>query len=285
MTKAVTIRIQGHGADTDAPTASDWLDQIRDYLDLLRHVEEALSEDGQNAIDWRITNASKNSPITVEMAPYPKQYAVNIDRRADAVITRTATGLRDLQRLPQRPPFFNDYALAKAEKIFARVTNGLDLTETSFGLGLPDLVITPVGARSAATNARIAQKPSEKPYRELGTAEGFFATVGRDGHGHRLLWIRHRLTGNVIKCQLAGQALLKVGEHVIGEVFKGRRLLVSGTIFYKSVGNIAQIHADDIKFFPPRADLPTTDDILDEDFTGGMTSEEYLAMLRDGQHS
>jgi hypothetical protein len=285
MTKAVTIKVRGYRPDTDAPTASDWLDQIRDYLDLLKYVEEAVAEDGQNAIEWRITDASKNSPIAVEMAAYPRQYAINIDRRADAVIRRTATGMHELQRLPQRPPFFNDKALAKAEKIFARVTNGLDLSEFGFGLGLPDLIVTPGGAHSAANNARAAQKSAERPYKELGTIEGFVASAERDGHGHRLLWIRHRLSGNVIKCQLSGDALTKIAQHEIDEVFQGTRLLVIGTIFYKSVGNVAQVHATDIKFFPPRAQLPTTDDILDEDFTGGMTSEEYLAMMRDGQQS
>jgi hypothetical protein len=285
MTTVVTFKISGRGAETDAPTVDDWLEQIADYLDILRGVERALAEDGQGAIDWRVLNASKTSPLSVQIGAFPTTYATNIDERVGLVVRHTAAGLHALERVPERPIYFNDYVLGKVEQVFERVTNGLALSEIDFGAAAPPLVITPSIAVGAAKNARLAKAPPDRPYKELGAIEGYFDSVGKDGYGHRLLWIRHRLTGNTIKCTLDGPALESIGHHEIHEVFRGRRLLVIGTIYYKSLGHISQIQADQVRFFPAAGELPGVDDILDKNFTGGLSSEEYLDRLRDGKLS
>lgn len=140
-------------------------------------------------------------------------------------------------------------------------------------------------ARSAAKNTELALKPVDKPYAELGSIEGIARGVDVDGHGRRLLNVRHRLTGDVIKCILHGQALEVIGRHTVGDVFQGLRVHVYGTIRYRSLGHISQVEATEILFARPRADLPSIDDILDETFTGGLKSEDYLERLRDGRLS
>ena len=49
--RVVRIRIRGHGAETDAPSVEDLLDQVRDYVEILKGVEAAIAADGENAID------------------------------------------------------------------------------------------------------------------------------------------------------------------------------------------------------------------------------------------
>lgn len=144
------------------------------------------------------------------------------------------------------------------------------------------MITTPAIARSAAKNTELALKPVDKPYAELGSIEGIARGVDVDGHGRRLLNVRHRLTGDVIKCILHGQALEVIGRHTVGDVFQGLRVHVHGTIRYRSLGHISQVEATEILFARPRADLPSIDDILDETFTGGLKSEDYLERLRDG---
>lgn len=39
MSRVIKLRVNGRGAGTDAPTVEDVLDQIRDYVDILRGVE------------------------------------------------------------------------------------------------------------------------------------------------------------------------------------------------------------------------------------------------------
>ncbi|MGH8515725.1 MAG: hypothetical protein ACREV8_17640, partial [Gammaproteobacteria bacterium] len=79
MPRKIKLVISGKGTGTDAPTVEDVLDQLRDYHDILKEVEEAVAEDGYRAIDWRIVNASRNSPLSFEFEAFPHDFAVNID--------------------------------------------------------------------------------------------------------------------------------------------------------------------------------------------------------------
>jgi len=286
MSRTITIKIEGHGPDnTDAPTAEDLLDQIRDYLDILKGVETAIADDGRNAIEWRVVNASKNSPLSVQLESFSRDYATNIDRRVDLVAQHVAAGLALLEARPERPIYFTDPVLAKVERTFERVTNGLDLSEIDFGPGINPVRVTPAVARSAVKNAQLAQNPVERPYAELSAVEGFFSKLEKDGHGRSLVWLRIRLNGNIVKCILTGKALEVIEKHNVGDLLHGRRMLVVGTVRYKGLGVVSQIKATDIRFFAPRSEQIGVDAILDENFTGGLSTEEYLARLRDGRLS
>jgi hypothetical protein len=113
MPRKIKLVISGKGAETDAPAVEDVLDQLRDYHDILKEVEEAVAEDGKRAIDWRIVNASRNSPLSFEFEAFPHEFAVNIDRRAESRVSATAVGMDARQTRSERPPYFNDKALAK----------------------------------------------------------------------------------------------------------------------------------------------------------------------------
>jgi hypothetical protein len=282
--RMVRIKISGHGVGTDAPSVDDLFDQLRDYIDILRGVEAAIAEDGQNAIDWRVIDAGKSSPVSMVFGAFPRQYAVNIDRRTDAVLQRTAGGLATLRTRAERPPYFTDHVLQRARRTFERVTNGLDLTEVQFG-GLPPLTITPTIARQAANNARVALTPLERPYRELGSIDGLTQAAESDGFGRKLLYVKNRLNGESVKCILSGQALEVVQEHRIAEVYRPIRIRIFGVIYYRGLGRVFQMEGNTVEFVPPRSELPSVDDILDETFTGGLRSEDYLDRLRDGQLS
>src|SRR5262249_17318386 len=120
---------------------------------------------------------------------------------------------------------------------------------------------------------------------ELGSVEGFFAGAERDGFGRAIIFIKHRVTGDEIKCVLMQGALPDVSNHRLDEVFKGRRILISGVISYRGLGRVREIRADTVRLLRPRAELPSLAEIQDPNFTGGLLSEEYLARLRDGRLS
>ena len=84
MDQVIRLSITGRGADTDAPTVDDLFEQVRDYFVVMQEVERALAADGVNAIDWRVVSASTNSPVELGVAPFPREYAVNMDDRVDA---------------------------------------------------------------------------------------------------------------------------------------------------------------------------------------------------------
>jgi hypothetical protein len=282
MARTIKLRIRARGV-TDSPTVEDLLDQIRDYFEILSGVEEAVAEDGRRAIDWRVIKATTNTPIEIELAAFPKDFGINIDHRVDVVTKQTAIGLYALQTRGDRPDYFTDGVLTRAERLFDRVTNGLDQTIIDYGPGLPPLDLTPAIARRAIANTRAAITPKARPYKELGSIEGHIQKIERDGFGRRVVWIRERLTGETVKCLVSGEAERELEYHQFKDVWQFRRVRVYGTLYYKGLGILKDVEAIRVRFMPLNNDeLPTVDDILDKDFTGGLTSEEYLARLRDG---
>jgi hypothetical protein len=284
MSRTVKLSVKARG-ETDSPRVDDFLDQVRDYFEILDGVEQALADDGSNAIEWRIVSATTNSPIELEARPYPLNFAVNIDQRAERVIREAAFGMNQLRSRRERPTFFTDKVLARAEKLFERVMNGLETTVVDFGADLPKLEITASVAREAAANTRSILRPPERSYREQGSIEGTARTIDRDGRGHLILWIRNGLTGEDIKCLVTGDAEAEIGDHQIRDVWRNRRVQVYGLLHYKGPGRISQIDAIKVRFLRERSDLPGVDDIVDRNFTGGLLSEDYLADLRDGERS
>ena len=218
MSKVITFQVAGRGEDSDAPTVEDLVDQLRDYFDLLGIVEGTVAVDGGTAIEWRIVEAHTNSPISFKAQAFARQFAVNVDARVAAVVEHTTGGLRQLQTGSDRPPFFTDQALQKAEKIFQRVTNGLAFTLIDAGDDAMPIDLKPSVARVAARNARSILEPSGQPYREIGSVEGYFQSVSWDGYGRRVLQLKHRLTGDDVKCFVKGEAERDIGHREIGDV-------------------------------------------------------------------
>lgn len=285
MPRKIKLVISGRGAETDAPAVEDVLDQLRDYHDILKGVEEALAEDGKRAIDWRIVNASRNSPLTFEFEAFSHDFAVNIDRRAESVASATAAGMYALQTQSERPPYFNDEVLRKTECFFERLTNGIDRAVVDYGGDLPALSPTRQIAGTATKNIETILAPESKPYVENGSVEVFVLGVGIDGRGKRLLSVRSRLAGDEFRCVVSDEAAKEIQTRQIGEVWRNLRAELTGKIYYKSLGRISRVEAQSIRFFRRNAELPDIGDIQDESFTGGRRSEDFLERVRRGELS
>lgn len=284
MSRTVTISVEASAPDTDAPTVDDLLAQLRDYFDLLNIVEENLAADGQTAVQWRVISAAKASPLSFTCQAFPRQFAVNIDTRVDMVLGFANTALMDLCTGNDLSAVLLDGAAAKALSIFQRVTNGLGRTvfETD-SPKIPVVALTPPVARVAVRTISSQLSPVDRPYKELGSIEGYVETVSLDGWGRRILYLKHRISGAEVKCVVSGDAEREFALREIADVWRKQRVTVSGTIHFKSAGRISHVDVDRVRFLRSRTELPGVDDIIDVGFTGGMKSEEYLAKLRDGE--
>jgi hypothetical protein len=284
--RPLRFTVKSSSPETDAPTVDDLLGQLRDMVDLLREIDRAVAPDGKDAIEWRVVDAHRNSPLSFVVAPFSKHHGMNIIHR-DRIVRETASaGLMALRVGGDRPAYFSDRALRKAESLFQRVTNGLSDTVVEFDETLPSFQFDAASARSAKETIARIQTPEDRPYREVGSIEGFFQAAERDGLGRALIQIKVRLTGEVVKCFVRGAAEMKVEARRIGDLWKrNTRIIVIGEIAYRGLGRIAQVDASDIKFMPDDSELPTVQDIIDLDFTGGLTSEQFLEERRNGFHS
>jgi hypothetical protein len=282
--RPVRIVVSGSAAESDAPTVEDLLGQLHDFVAVLRDVENAVAPDDGGEIEWRVTDAKRSSPLALEITPFPKRFGMNIDRRLHEVREHAARGLAALGAGGERPAHFGDHALASAGRLFKRVTNGLAVTEFCFGGDLPAVTLTSETARAAAANVSRALTPRDRPYREIGSIEGYFSSLKRDKRGRPFLFIRARATREPVRCLVRGAALQEVERRQVGEMWKpGRRMLVSGLIRYDGAGRVEEVVASELRLLRERAELPQVEDIIDPDFTGGQTSEDYLEAIRGGE--
>jgi hypothetical protein len=283
--RTIVIQIEGRANDTDAPTVEDFFEQIRDYVDLICAVEKAVAEDQKSHLVWRVTNATKSSPLRVFLTAFPDVYGTDISTRYSRTIKYTKDGLNALSKGEKAPVNFPIDALQYADKTFARISNGLAQTTLEFGNNSQTIIFDSETASKARKNTKklLGSHDKEQSYIEVGSSEGTVQNIGRDGYGRGILTLRDRLTGTPIKCVLKEDAQSQIGEHSILEVLSGSRIRVYGEKKFKSLGVLQEIEAEKVEFVRPDTQLPNYEDIKDKDFTGGMRSEEYLERLRNGE--
>lgn len=284
MAKPIKITVKGKTMfGDDAPTVEDLLSQIQDFVAILRGVEEAVADGQGGEIEWRVTDVTKNSPLTFEVTPFPKRHAMNVDNRAQEVVAATAIGIDTLTRGRGRPLYFSDALIGKVEKVVDRVENGLAETiiDVSAYDGAPPISVTRSSAPSALTHLSQFRSPEPISYRELGSIEGFITKVELDGYHRPIVWLRHRLDGQAVKCVSKERGLDRIGHFEVAEVLKGLRVQVFGLISYKDLEKIASVEVDDVHVFAEDSELPDISDIIDPQLTGGIEAVKFLRQLRE----
>lgn len=286
MTQPIKISVKGtdaEGEGIDAPTVEDLLSQIQDFVFILRGVERAVAEDGKEHLVWRVTDATRNSPITFEVTPYPRSFGMNIDVRAATVVGAAANGLTQIAERADRPLHFTDDVVKRAEQLNVRVSNGLSETKIDFSNYDFEcqVELTPSTAVTTISNIeRIKGAPPIK-HRELGSIEGFIARVELDRFNRPLVWIRSRLDNQFIKCVSDSHGLDRIGHYEVAEVLSGLRVRVIGLIHYNDVEHVERIDVESIQVYEPDHKLPDSDSIVSPDFTSGLESSAYLETVRE----
>lgn len=283
LAQPIKITIKGKtSVGIDAPTVEDLLSQIQDFIAVLRGVEEAVADGEGEEIDWRITDASRNSPLTFEVTPFPKQHAMNIDNRAKEVVLAASSGINSLMRNAERPLYFSDVLISKVAKMFDRVSNGLSETRIDVSAydGVQEISVTEAGAPDVLKRIQKFKSPEPISYREIGSIEGFVAKIELDGFRRPILWLRHRLDNQLVKCVSNKNGLARIGHYEVAEVLKGLRVQVFGLINYKDLEKISSIDVDGLHVFPRDDELPDIADIVTPGFTGGLEATEFLRVVR-----
>ena len=283
MAKPISITVKGNDVDgEDAPTVEDLLAQIQDFVGVLKGVEEAMADDGKKEIVWRVTNVTRNSPLSFEITPFPKSHAMKIDHRAEQVVVSAAQVFLALSTGRGGPAYFSDALIEKVEKVYDRITNGLAQTAVDFSnyVEAPPIEITKQTVGTSVSAIQMFRAPQPVPHKELGSVEGTITRVELDGYQRPVLWLRSRLDGQTIKCIAVGSALDRIGRYEIGEVLKGMRITVYGVVNYRDLENIGSVEVDGVHVFVDDSELPSFADIVSPGFTNGLEASEFLEALR-----
>lgn len=285
MSTRVELSIAGRG-EADAPFLGDLIEQIQDFFAMLNGVAEAITGDTVERFDWQVVGLSKNSPARLTVEAVAR--AGHSDGPAVAARARdlTADGLRQLVAEGTRPVYWNDNVIEASSRFLRRITHRLSSTTVGdIGDGAAAFTIGTAAAIEGLRHLEIVRETEPvHPYKELGSFEGHIQNVGTDGWQRPFIIIRSRLSGADVKCFLSGEALRALEDEPVAQVvWRNRRVSALGILKYRSVGRLSQAEVSSLDFAEPDERLPQLEEIIDANFTDGLTSEGYLERVRNGE--
>jgi hypothetical protein len=278
----VTVTVRPSGAHPSVLSVQDAMRQVLDFFELLTPEEQ----DGAGLV-WNLKSASTNSPLTVVGE------ATSLDQAIDvSVIARTqrqavseqlrsfVSGARPAKAISKkRRDTFN--------RMFARNTNGIGITDAVFGLSGESISITPTSALAGIS--ALAQDENEfselvlahRGREEIGSIEGVLLQVGTDYNQPAIL-VRERKTGAEIWCRVDAQLKHKISSEArFEDVWDHKRVMVRGRISFDTDGAVIRVRANSVAPMEPRS--MTIHDIKDASFTDGLRVHDYLNRLREGE--
>lgn len=279
MTERLTFSVDSPPSHPDLLTVEDAFKQILDYFELAVH-----SGNVENDFVWRLISASVKSPFTVVAEAVSIHPGIDVEPLARAQKRAFANNVVELRKgkIPE------DWSAGKirntANIVLSRYEEKIGATIIKFDLPdseITDILVTPDDARIAVGSLGepfVLEPPKAKA--QIGSVEGFLIGVGTYWK-RPAVRIRERKSGGEIWCEVTEELRAEFTDKAnFDDVWNNRRVLIRGRIAYGSAGEISRISANEIT--PIDSTPISTDKIRDTDFTGGLTAEEYLKKLREG---
>ena len=125
MGQQFTILVEGR--DGGVP-AERFVDVVVKALAVLRDLDARSSEDGKSAIQWHITKATTNSPLTLTLVAHVPAQRQDTSR---AVVKSYMRGMRKLESGKGVPSDFGDDTLKEARALLGLLDRGVSRMEFS----------------------------------------------------------------------------------------------------------------------------------------------------------
>lgn len=279
MRPAEPIRIVIHpsGADSDALTIADAMQQVLDMFELLSKAE-ATNEDSEATVVWQLVSASTNSPFTVEAMPISSNPEMAVDRQAIQAAIDWVDGMEHVLKAESKASWIDERAEPILKRILLRNLNGIGRTDISISSDKPSTIIDHRSARRGQNflermAAEAALMVEDLTRKEYGSVEGHVSGT-TTWYGRPAFVMRARLSGDEIKCVLSPMAIETIGtEHNWKESWTGSRVLVTGVCHYDDKGRIKRIDAEQLtKIISKSVEIS---DLRDSSFSNGQSPAEH----------
>lgn len=252
MAQKVTIKIQPSGGVSTSLTVEDAMQQVLDYIDMLRAAD--LSENSEKII-WRLESAQTNSPLEVTAFATGPDPSVSVAYQARQTAERLSNAIADLEKGGAVPSWMEPPTANIAERFFKRNMNGIGRTDITINDEAPTTIVhaTAKVAALSIERSRI-ETQLEKPdwtRSEYGAVEGEILSATS-------LWtkpaiiIKERLSGAKINCILSDELADEVGPtHSWDETWEQRRFAITGELHYNADGRLTKIDAIGLREITP----------------------------------
>jgi hypothetical protein len=272
MADRMTVVIQGR----DGISVEDMMRQVIDTFELVGRADP----DTANSIKWAFVSAATNSPFTVIAEAKAIQRGVDVRRVA---IRQKAQFRKCVQALREGsvPAAWNSQEDRKRAKAWLHRTRSI-VAATVIETDDDDDAIELTAMDAVAAEPVLDLPPVQGAFKnQVGSIEGFLTSV-ENHHRRPAIHVRDRKTGASVLCIIPEGVRAEIaGATGLEDIWRERRVIIRGTIHFNSAGKVEKIAATSVHTVP--AHHVQTADIQDPDFTGGLSAEDYVDKLRDGE--
>jgi len=242
-----------------------FLTALDSTLSVLRDLDSGVSGEPSGSLDWVVTDLSAGS-LCLEVEPRSRFE----DRNAGPeVVAAFVAGLAQIETDGTTPPYFSDYGMQKTRRLLKLIGRqgmaGLEVTSSERRVEI-----------TARASANIDQLiPIRR--RSIGSVEGMLEMISV--HSKPRFVIYHSRTRKAVTCRFGGEEMLEAAKTALG-----KRVSVLGVVHSNARGEPMRVESERIRAFRDPRDLPTAAELkgIDPNFTGEMTTEEYLRSIRNG---
>jgi len=267
MSGSLKIKIDDQQSDVDAEA---FLNIFSSTLRTLKAISKKVATVGKEKIRWRISEATKSSPLSATLVGEPE--IPNRPHDTEMVMDAFVGGLKHLEAADTCPPMFDEQTLGFVRQFAQSKARGISYVEFSAN-GMTATATKEVAHNAVNAIRRLQQKSGQ--YRDYGSVEGKLATLNsRQG---KQFVVDDVLTGESITCYFSSAEV----ESVARKAWDHRVCAVGELRIDKQTGNPTSVKVDEIQILRDQKDIPQLDDIEGIDITGGMESSDYVRKLRD----
>lgn len=273
MSEQMTVVVLGR----DGLTVEDAMRQVLETFEMMSRADPSAAA----TIEWQLLTATTNSPFKVvaearARPTSPGVDVVNVARSQKAQFRRCVSELR-AGKVPA--PWNSQDDRRRAKNWLRRTHDGISSTRIDTDGSDDPIELT---AQDALLAEPALERPptTGKPREQIGSVEGYLTSVLT--HYHKpAIRIRERKSGTDVLCLVPEEFRSEVaGGANFDDVWRERRVIVRGRVHYDSSGKIDSVTASTVRAIPSSGvDVIA---LQDADFTSGLSAEQYLEKLRDG---
>ncbi len=233
---------------------------------ILKDLDSAISQQPQGSLDWMVESVYASS-IGIGIKSKARDPKIDYGTKVAEVYF---DGIDIVRTEGITPPYFSDNCLRLLGKV-AKVLGGNGASALE--------VLDPTRGKSTGFDARIATTTTQlmgSSYKSFGSIEGTLEMICI--HKPPRFNVYHSISLRAVRCNLRQEDIEKVKNSL------GRRVIVSGLVSYNAKDEPKSVMVEELEVIPKEDELPTIEEFIgsDRNYTGDMTTEEYIGSIRSG---
>jgi len=238
---------------------------LANWLKMLGAFDSAISGIAKGSLDWVVSDLAMGS-LRVQAEARSRLEDKNY---GPDVVSVSITGLRVLEYEGRTPPYLSEVGLKSATRLLKLIGNegvtGIRMANHTESVEL-----------SARASAHVDQLLPIRRH-ALGSVEGKLELISVHGPKPRFN-VYQRGTHKAVSCVFPETMLNESIEAL------GRRVIAIGVVYYNAKNEPVRLVVERLRVLRRESELPSIEAIggSDPDFTGGVSTAEYLRSMRNG---